>query len=99
MVEQRARRPTADCVCPTRPGIPRLEGVPISGGSMSEVPSDGMNRRDVLKRGAMVGGALVWTAPVVQSLAGPAMASAVGSQAPELCGFNLTITTDTGSTG
>lgn len=27
-----------------------------------------MNRRDMLKRGAVVGGTLVWTVPVVQSL-------------------------------
>jgi hypothetical protein len=65
---------------------------------MSEVPGDGMNRRDVLKRGAMVGGALVWTVPVVQSIAGPALA-AQGSEAPELCAFTLIVSVDGGTTG
>ena len=65
---------------------------------MSEEFRDGMNRRDVLRRGAMVGGALVWTAPAVQSLAGPALA-AQGSVAPELCGFVLILDPDNGPAG
>lgn len=40
----------------------------------------GLSRRDVLRRGAVVGGALVWTTPLVQSLAGPAFAQAVPSR-------------------
>ena len=42
---------------------------------MSEEVSEGLDRRDLLKRGAMVGGALVWTVPAVQTLAGPAFAT------------------------
>lgn len=57
---------------------------------MSDVPSGGLNRRDVLKRGAAVGGALVWTVPVVQSLASPAFAA--GSSAGDSCSFTLTVT-------
>ena len=34
----------------------------------------GMDRRQLLKRSAVVGGALVWTTPVVQSIASPAFA-------------------------
>ena len=36
--------------------------------SNSEEPRSGISRRDVIKRGAIVGGTLVWAAPVVQSL-------------------------------
>lgn len=42
---------------------------------MSEEITEGLGRRDVLKRGAMVGGALIWTVPAVQTLAGPAFAA------------------------
>jgi hypothetical protein len=42
----------------------------------------GISRRTLLRRGAIAGGALVWTTPVVQSLAGPAMAA--GTQIGEL---------------
>ena len=59
---------------------------------MAEQPRDGLNRRDVIKKGAMVGGALVWTTPVVQSLAGPALA-AQGSLAPETCVIFLSVGT------
>lgn len=37
----------------------------------------GISRRTLLRRGAVVGGAMVWTAPVVHTLAGPA--SGVGT--------------------
>jgi hypothetical protein len=57
---------------------------------MSEIPGDGMNRRDVLKRGALVGGALVWTVPAVQTLAAPAFAA--GSDVNEkLCSFDVQV--------
>lgn len=47
----------------------------------------GITRRDALRRGAVVGGALVWTAPVVQSLAHPAFAQTAGTEAPQqVCG-------------
>lgn len=35
----------------------------------------GLNRRDVLRRGAILGGAMVWTVPAVQTLSGPAFAA------------------------
>jgi len=48
-----------------------------------DTPGEGLGRRDLLKRGAMVGGALVWTVPAVQTLAGPAFAN--GSPATGKC--------------
>ena len=47
--------------------------------STTEPP--GVSRRDMLRRSALVGGALVWTAPAVQTLASPAFAVA-GSDTP-----------------
>jgi hypothetical protein len=35
----------------------------------------GLDRRSVLRRGAVLGGALVWTVPAVQTIAGPAFAT------------------------
>jgi hypothetical protein len=35
----------------------------------------GPNRRDVLRRGAILGGAMVWTVPVVQTFGGAAFAA------------------------
>jgi hypothetical protein len=35
----------------------------------------GMDRRDVLRRSAILGGAMVWTVPAVQSIAGAAFAA------------------------
>ena len=35
-------------------------------------PEGGLDRRSLLRRGALLGGAIVWTTPVVQSLATPA---------------------------
>ena len=35
----------------------------------------GLGRRDVIRRGAILGGALVWTTPIVQTLAAPAFAA------------------------
>jgi hypothetical protein len=43
---------------------------------MDEEVNEGLGRRELLKRGAMVGGAVLWTTPVVQSLASPAFAAA-----------------------
>ena len=44
---------------------------------MDEIESaqPGLGRRQLIKRSAVVGGALVWATPVVQSLAGPAYAA------------------------
>lgn len=53
---------------------------------MSEEKTTGMDRRTVLRRGALLGGALVWSTPVVQSLGGTALAAtgtpAGGGQTP-----------------
>ena len=38
-------------------------------------PAAALNRRSVLRRGAVLGGALAWSTPVVQSLASPAFAA------------------------
>jgi hypothetical protein len=42
-----------------------------------------LDRRDVLKRAALVGGATVWVTPVIQSLSGSAWAATTGSTAVE----------------
>ena len=39
-----------------------------------DIQDGGLDRRSVLRRGAILGGAMVWTVPTVQSLAGPAFA-------------------------
>jgi hypothetical protein len=41
---------------------------------MSDIEQGGVSRRDLMKRGAIVGGTLVWATPVVQSLTTPAFA-------------------------
>lgn len=46
----------------------------------------GISRRTLIKRGAVVGGTLVWAAPVVQSLSAPAFAA--GSPACSLAVTN-----------
>jgi LPXTG-motif cell wall-anchored protein len=42
-----------------------------------------LDRRDVLKRAALVGGATVWVTPVIQSLSGSAWAATSGSEGVE----------------
>ena len=49
--------------------------------------TSGLDRRNVLRRGAILGGALVWTVPAVQTLSGAAFAA--GSP---LCDAVLTFT-------
>ena len=44
----------------------------------------GLSRRQLLKRGAVVGGTLMWATPVIQSLAAPAFGQ-VGSPACAAC--------------
>jgi hypothetical protein len=61
---------------------------------MSDQFNDGPNRRDVLKRGAMVGGALVWAVPAVQTIASPAFAA--GSVAEDNCMVRICIETTPG---
>jgi hypothetical protein len=41
----------------------------------NEHERSGPNRRDVLRRGAILGGAMVWTVPVVQTFGGAAFAA------------------------
>lgn len=41
----------------------------------AEPDQPAVSRRDALRRGAAVGGALIWTVPVVQSLSGTAVAA------------------------
>jgi hypothetical protein len=49
---------------------------------MNEMPDEGgPGRRTVLKRTALIGGTMVWSTPVVQSIAAPALAVG-GSPAP-----------------
>jgi hypothetical protein len=39
-----------------------------------QLTTEGVGRRTVLKRSALIGGAMVWATPVVQSIAAPALA-------------------------
>ena len=50
--------------------------------TQDQVPEGGLDRRALLRRGAILGGAIVWTTPVVQSLATPAFA---GTPKPHAC--------------
>lgn len=45
----------------------------------------GMSRRELLRRGAVVGGALLWVAPAMQSLTPPAYANTVSELATTCC--------------
>jgi hypothetical protein len=45
----------------------------------------GMSRRDLLRRGAVVGGTLLWVAPAIQSLGPRALAQNVGSGSCSAC--------------
>lgn len=40
-----------------------------------DIQDGGLDRRSVLRRGAILGGAMVWTVPTVQSIAGAAYAA------------------------
>lgn len=63
----------------------------------SEVAHGALTRRQTLRRGALAGGALAWTVPAIQSLAGPAVA-ATASPTPEDTPTPSTSTPPTGST-
>jgi hypothetical protein len=52
-------------------------------------PEGGITRRGLMKRGALLGGAVVWATPVIQSLTTSAHA-----QASPLCSACLSATTD-----
>jgi hypothetical protein len=45
----------------------------------------GMSRRDLLRRGAVVGGTLLWVAPAIQSLGPKALAQQVASNTCSAC--------------
>jgi hypothetical protein len=45
----------------------------------------GVSRRDLLRRGAIVGGALLWVAPVIQSISPPAYATGIASGQVATC--------------
>jgi hypothetical protein len=45
-----------------------------------EGPVGGMNRRDLLRRGAVIGGTLAWSAPAIQAIAKPAFAGVPSPQ-------------------
>jgi hypothetical protein len=49
-----------------------------------DVNPGGVSRREIIKRGAIVGGTALWAAPVIQSLASPAMAQ--GHDPESRCG-------------
>ena len=51
---------------------------------MATEERSGISRRQLIKRGAVVGGAAIWVPPVVQSLRSPAFAQ-VGSPPPATC--------------
>ncbi|MHB1739503.1 MAG: twin-arginine translocation signal domain-containing protein [Actinomycetes bacterium] len=50
--------------------------------SAPDRPSRGLSRRDLIKRGAIVGGVAVWATPVVSSIASTALAQPAGSGVP-----------------
>jgi hypothetical protein len=45
----------------------------------------GLTRRDLLRRGAIVGGTLLWAAPAVQSITKPAFAATTAGSARYYC--------------
>jgi hypothetical protein len=45
----------------------------------------GMSRRDLIRRGAIVGGTLLWVAPAIQSMAPKAFAQEAGPGSPRPC--------------
>lgn len=47
------------------------------------MPELGISRRTLLKRGAVVGGTLLWVAPVIKSLTPPAFGQTNGSPPPQ----------------
>lgn len=66
---------------------------------MSEQQPQGVDRRTLLKRTALTGGAMVWTVPAVQSIVAPAFASSTGSPLCSLVvGFNVPGSGDQGCT-
>lgn len=65
----------------TRRGV----AVPDDGKKLDLQAELGVSRRDLIRRGAVVGGALLWVAPAIQSLTPPAYANTVSEQADTCC--------------
>ena len=59
----------------------------------------GMSRRDLLRRGAIVGGTLLWVAPAIQSMAPKAFAVGEGGEGSALCTACQTNIVDDGPGG
>ena len=68
---------------------------------MTDRPDGTVGRRDLLRRGAMVGATLVWAVPVVQTLEGTALAAEVSDAdvAPEKHGRSAVEATRLAGTG
>jgi hypothetical protein len=65
-----------------------------------ETDTPGVDRRTLIKRSAALGGALVWTAPAVQSLGGVAWADTPGSPQNARCSIIIgSNDTDVAATG
>jgi hypothetical protein len=56
----------------------------------------GMTRRDLMRRGAVVGGTLIWVAPAIQSIGAKAYAQTTGSPLCDAC-LAVTIVRPNGS--
>lgn len=60
---------------------------------MTDNESQGISRRDLLKKGAVLGGAVVWTTPVVQTMGmGRAFASTTSPVGPAISYIALIVT-------
>jgi hypothetical protein len=62
--------------------VGREKGLSMSNRDSDVRRESGISRRELLKRGAVVGGTMVWAVPVLQSLTPPAFAQAT----PRPCG-------------
>ncbi len=60
---------------------------------MPPSPSQGITRRDLLKKGAVLGGAVVWVTPIVQSVGmGRAFAQATSPCMPPISYIAMNVT-------
>ena len=58
---------------------------PSDDGRLNLHDESGMTRRDLMKRGAVVGGTLLWVAPAIQTYGSKAFAQENGSAACDAC--------------
>ena len=58
---------------------------PRDDGRLNIHDESGMTRRDLMKRGAVVGGTLLWVAPAIQSFSSKAFAQDNGSPVCDAC--------------